>query len=49
MTNNPEKVSALEKHGIRVEEQVPCQAQRSNHSDHYLRTKKERMGHLLDL
>lgn len=49
MTNNPEKVAALERHGVRVVQQVPCQAQRSNHSDHYLRTKKERMGHLLDL
>jgi GTP cyclohydrolase II len=49
MTNNPEKTEAMERHGVKVAEQVPCQAQRSDHSSAYLRTKKERMGHLLDL
>jgi GTP cyclohydrolase II len=48
MTNNPDKVSALENYGITVVESVPCQAQRSHHSDRYLRTKKERMGHILE-
>ena len=49
MTNNPEKISALEEVGIRVVERIPCQVQRSGESDTYMRTKKDRMGHLLDL
>lgn len=49
MTNNPEKISALEQVGIEVIERIPCQVQRSNRSDAYLRTKKNRMGHMLEL
>lgn len=50
MTNNMEKVDALEKRGIRVAERVPCQPPpRGTQSEDYLRTKKERMGHLLEL
>ena len=49
MTNNPEKISALEQEGIEVVERIPCQVQRGGQSDVYLRTKKDRMGHLLDL
>lgn len=48
MTNNPEKISALEQDGINVIERIPCQVQRSRRSDAYLRTKKNRMGHLLE-
>ena len=50
LTNNPEKISALEAFGIEVTERVPCQPDpRGVHSDDYMRTKKERMGHMLDL
>ncbi|HNY39676.1 MAG TPA: GTP cyclohydrolase II [Bryobacteraceae bacterium] len=49
MTNNPDKISALEQDGIKVIERIPCQAQRSRQSDAYMRTKKDRMGHLLEL
>lgn len=49
MTNNPDKISALEDEGIRVVERVACQVQRGDQSDAYLRTKKNRMGHLLEL
>jgi GTP cyclohydrolase II len=50
LTNNPEKIEALEEHGIQVTERVPCQPEpRGMQSEEYLRTKKERMGHLLDL
>jgi GTP cyclohydrolase II len=49
MTNNPEKISALEQDGIKVVERIPCQVQRSGQSDAYLRTKKDRMGHILEL
>ncbi|RZU47749.1 GTP cyclohydrolase II [Fluviicoccus keumensis] len=47
MTNNPLKVEALEKHGIRVVERVPLMTGRNPHNDQYLDTKQEKMGHLL--
>jgi GTP cyclohydrolase II len=49
LTNNPDKIEALEREGIRVVERVPCQVQRSDDSGRYLLTKKERLGHLLEL
>ena len=49
MTNNPEKIAAVEAAGVKVVERVPCQAQRGQHSARYLKTKKRRMGHLLEL
>ncbi len=50
LTNNPEKIAALEAHDIHVTERVPCQPEpRGMQSEDYLRTKKVRMGHILDL
>jgi 3,4-dihydroxy 2-butanone 4-phosphate synthase/GTP cyclohydrolase II len=49
MTNNPEKIAALEAQGVEVAERIPCQAQKSDDSDRYLQTKKDRLGHLLEL
>ncbi len=50
LTNNPDKIAALEAYGVKVAERVPCQAEsRGMQSEDYLRTKKERMGHILDL
>ncbi len=46
LSNNPDKVSALERAGIRVIERVPCEVQASAHAEEYLKTKKEKMGHL---
>lgn len=48
MSNNPEKIQALEQAGIRVTERVPCIATPSGSTENYLRTKKEKLGHLLD-
>lgn len=48
LSNNPEKVRQLEASGIRVTERVPCQPRVSPISRAYLRTKKKKMGHLLD-
>lgn len=47
LSNNPQKVAALEAAGIKVVERVPCEAQSTEHAEKYLRTKKEKMGHLL--
>jgi 3,4-dihydroxy 2-butanone 4-phosphate synthase/GTP cyclohydrolase II len=48
LTNNPKKVSRLEVYGIHVVEQIPLKARPSQHNINYLKTKKSRLGHLLD-
>jgi GTP cyclohydrolase II len=48
LSNNPEKVRQLENSGIEVVERVSCQPRVSKISHAYLRTKKKKMGHLLD-
>jgi GTP cyclohydrolase II len=47
LSNNPDKVEQLERSGIRVVERVPCRPRTSKHSAAYLRTKKDKLGHLL--
>jgi len=47
LSNNPEKVRQLEGAGIRVAERVPCRPRTSHHSKSYLRTKKDKLGHIL--
>lgn len=49
MSNNPEKISTLREAGLTVVERVPIESQPFEPSLNYLRTKKERMGHLLSL
>jgi GTP cyclohydrolase II len=46
LSNNPDKVAALERGGIKVTERVPCEVSPSIHAEEYLRTKKEKLGHL---
>jgi GTP cyclohydrolase II len=46
LSNNPEKVEALERAGIAVVERVPCEVTPSPHAEEYLKTKKEKLGHL---
>lgn len=48
LSNNPEKIEALEKAGVRVAERVPCIAPPLDTTEDYLRTKKEKLGHLLE-
>lgn len=47
MSNNPEKIEALERAGIAVTERVPCLIDPIDSTEDYLRTKKEKMGHLI--
>jgi GTP cyclohydrolase II len=47
LSNNPEKVEAVERAGIRVAERVPCVAEAVDSRESYLRTKREKLGHLL--
>ncbi len=46
LSNNPDKVAALERGGIKVVERVPCEVSPSAYAEEYLKTKKEKMGHL---
>ncbi len=48
LSNNPEKVKQLENAGIRVIERIPCQPRVSKISRSYLKTKKAKMGHLIE-
>jgi GTP cyclohydrolase II len=48
MTNNPEKVAALEAAGITVVERVSAEVEAQDSFERYLRTKQEKMGHILD-
>jgi GTP cyclohydrolase II len=46
ISNNPDKVAALEAGGIEVVERVSAEVEPYEYSENYLRTKKEKMGHL---
>jgi GTP cyclohydrolase II len=46
LSNNPQKVAALESAGIEVVERVPCEVEPHAASERYLNTKKEKLGHL---
>jgi 3,4-dihydroxy 2-butanone 4-phosphate synthase/GTP cyclohydrolase II len=48
LTNNPKKINRLEVYGIKIVEQIPLRARPTKHNVDYLRTKKYRLGHMLD-
>ena len=47
MTNNPKKIYGLEGFGLEVVERVPIRVQSNPHNERYLKTKKDKLGHLL--
>ena len=47
MTNNPTKRAGLEAYGLEIIERVPIEVAPNVHNVRYLRTKREKMGHLL--
>ena len=49
MTNNPKKIQELEQAGIEIETIIPIQVEPKDENLEYLKTKKNRMGHLLNL
>jgi 3,4-dihydroxy 2-butanone 4-phosphate synthase/GTP cyclohydrolase II len=49
LTNNPAKYGGLDGFGLQIVERVPLQSQPNPENLRYLRTKRERMGHLLEL
>ena len=48
LSNNPVKFVALKGYGLEIVERVPIEIAPDTHSRKYLKTKKEKMGHLLD-
>jgi 3,4-dihydroxy 2-butanone 4-phosphate synthase/GTP cyclohydrolase II len=48
LTNNPRKFIALEAYGLTIVERVPIEIPATENSANYLRTKKEKLGHLLE-
>ena len=49
MTNNPKKIIGLEGYGLEVVDRVPLEMGPSVYNENYLRTKQDKMGHLLHL
>ena len=47
MTNNPRKIDGLESHGIEIVSRVPIAMNHNEKNEFYLRTKKEKMGHMI--
>jgi 3,4-dihydroxy 2-butanone 4-phosphate synthase/GTP cyclohydrolase II len=47
LTNNPDKRAGLEGYGLAIEERIPLETEPTAQNIEYLRTKREKMGHLL--
>ena len=47
ISNNPDKLAALERAGLRIVERIPIEVPPEPAAAHYLRTKKEKLGHLI--
>lgn len=48
ISNNPDKLAALERAGLKIVERIPIEVPSEAPAAHYLKTKKEKMGHLID-
>lgn len=49
ISNNPDKLKALQAAGLQIVERIPIEVKAEPAAAHYMRTKKEKMGHLFDL
>ncbi len=47
LTNNPKKIVGLKGYGLKITEQVPIKIKSNPHNERYLKTKREKLGHLL--
>ncbi len=48
MTNNPRKLAGLSGYGIEIVERVPIQMNHNERNEYYLKTKKQKLGHMLN-
>src|SRR5437867_1362511 len=48
MTNNPRKISELQRHGIPVTKRIPLEMKANATNRGYLRTKREKLAHLIE-
>ncbi len=48
MSNNPDKLKALENAGLTVVERIPIEIENEETAAHYLKTKREKLGHMLE-
>jgi 3,4-dihydroxy 2-butanone 4-phosphate synthase/GTP cyclohydrolase II len=48
LTNNPSKRAGLEGYGLSIVERIPIETQPTSHNIGYLRTKREKLGHMLE-
>ncbi|MEP6788909.1 MAG: GTP cyclohydrolase II [Acidobacteriota bacterium] len=49
ISNNPDKLAALERAGLQIVARIPIEVESEEPAAHYLKTKKEKMGHLFKL
>ncbi len=49
MTNNPKKIVGLEGHGLEIVERVPIEVPPNHENAFYMQTKKDKMGHILNI
>ena len=49
LTNNPDKIESIEKCGITVDKRVPLEVETNSFNIRYLKTKKEKMNHILSI
>ena len=49
LTNNPRKLVGLEAHGLKITRRIPIRMKPTRHNRRYLATKRDKLGHLLDL
>ena len=47
MTNNPKKIEAVEKSGLKVNKRIPIKIKSNDHNRNYLNTKAKKLGHLM--
>ena len=47
MTNNPKKIDAIEKSGIKINKRIPIKSKSNDHNKSYLNTKAKKLGHLM--
>jgi len=48
MTNNPKKISGISGYGLEIVERVPIEMNHNEKNEYYLKTKKQKMGHILN-